>query len=101
MKAKILNLIGLAQKAGKVVSGDYGVTKAIKTEKAKLLLVAADSSENTLKRFKAISTTHGVTIFIVLSKYELGSCIGKYDRAVLAITDNKLANSLLQLLTQF
>ena len=41
MKAKILNLIGLAQKAGKVVSGDYGVTKAIKTGKAKLLLINA------------------------------------------------------------
>ena len=33
-KQKILNMIGLAQKAGKVASGEFSTEKAVKTGKA-------------------------------------------------------------------
>ena len=41
--------LGLAQKAGKLASGDYAVRSALKNGKAKLLLVAADAAENSKK----------------------------------------------------
>ena len=34
-KQKILNMIGLAQKAGKVASGEFSTEKAVKTGKAR------------------------------------------------------------------
>ena len=37
--------LGLAQKAGKLASGDYAVRSALKNGKARLLLVAADAAE--------------------------------------------------------
>ena len=37
---KIINLLSMAQRAGKVVSGDFAVNKAVKERKAKMLLVA-------------------------------------------------------------
>ena len=38
-KQKILNMIGLAQKAGKVASGEFSTEKAVKTGKAYTVIV--------------------------------------------------------------
>ena len=46
MQNKILGLLGLSMKAGKVKAGEFSVEKSIKAHKAKLVLVAADASEN-------------------------------------------------------
>ena len=48
---KVLSLIGLAMKAGQVVSGEFSVEKCIKSGKAKLVIIATDASENTKKKF--------------------------------------------------
>ena len=42
-KDKVLNLIGLAQKAGKVVSGEFMTEKAVKTGEAALVILAEDA----------------------------------------------------------
>lgn len=47
MEDKILNFLGLAARAGKVVSGEFSVEKLIKANKAKLVLVALDASDPT------------------------------------------------------
>ena len=48
---KALSMIGLAQKAGKVVSGEFSTEKAVKTGKAVMVVVASDSSDTTKKMF--------------------------------------------------
>ena len=48
---KVLSYIGLATKAGKVVSGEFSVEKAVKDGRATMVLVADDSSDNTKKLF--------------------------------------------------
>ena len=51
MQNKILSLVGLAMKAGKVVSGEFSTEKAVKEGKASLVIVAEDASDNTKKLF--------------------------------------------------
>ncbi len=46
---KTLSLIGLAMKAGKVVSGEQTVEMAIKSGEVFLCIVAVDASDNTKK----------------------------------------------------
>ena len=48
---KVHSMIGLATKAGKVVSGEFAVEKAIKDGKAFLVIIAEDASDNTKKHF--------------------------------------------------
>lgn len=48
---KIATLLGFAQKAGKLVSGDDMVTAAAKKGKIRLYVVACDVGENTKKEF--------------------------------------------------
>jgi len=51
MSSKIYGLIGLATKAGKIVSGGEGCEKALKRGSVKLVLVAQDASDNTKNSF--------------------------------------------------
>ena len=39
-----ISLVGLAAKAGKVVSGEFATEKAVKTQKAFLVIIAQDAS---------------------------------------------------------
>ena len=55
-KQKIYSYIGLAMRAGQVVSGDDTTLKELKKGKISLVIVADDASENTKKLFKAYST---------------------------------------------
>ena len=43
---KVLSLLGLATKAGKVASGEFSTEKSVKTGKGFLVLVADDASQN-------------------------------------------------------
>ena len=45
MQDKALAMLGMATKAGKVVSGEFSVEKAVKEGKAWLVLVAEDASD--------------------------------------------------------
>jgi ribosomal protein L7Ae-like RNA K-turn-binding protein len=89
-------MLGLAMKAGKVVSGEFATDKGVKTGKACLVIVADDASDNTKKMFSNMCDFYKVPIFIYGTKEELGHSIGKAMRSSLAITDENFANSLKQ-----
>lgn len=98
MNQRLISLLGLAQKAGKIASGELAVEKSIKSGKSYLLIVATDSSENTKKAYKDITAYYGVPIFECLSKEQLGTCIGKMHRAALSVMDEGFAKSIQSLL---
>ena len=50
MNHKIINLLGLAQRAGKLTSGDFIVEKSIKKRDAKLVFLAIDTASNNEKK---------------------------------------------------
>jgi ribosomal protein L7Ae-like RNA K-turn-binding protein len=84
---KLMSLLGLAQKAGKIVSGDFAVQGAIKSGKARLLILATDASESTKKEYKYQAESRNIAIYCALSKEQLGGAIGKALRAAVVITD--------------
>lgn len=84
---KIASLLGLAQKAGKLASGELAVEKAVKSGQAKLVIMATDCSVATKKNYRDMTTFYNVELFELYSKEQLGACIGKMYRATLAVTD--------------
>jgi ribosomal protein L7Ae-like RNA K-turn-binding protein len=84
---KIISLLGLAQKAGKVISGELAAEKAIKSGKAKLVIIATDCSEATKKNYRDMTMYYNVELYEKFVKEELGQCIGKEYRAALIIND--------------
>ena len=83
--------LGLAQKAGKVASGDFAVRSALKSGKAKLLVVATDAAPNSKKDMYYLAEVAGVEVVELLTRDELGFAIGKAKRTALAITDLNFA----------
>ena len=86
--------LGLTQKAGKVASGDFAVRSALKSGKAKLLIVAADAAPNSKKDMYYLAEVAGVEVIELLTRDELGYAIGKAKRTALVITDNNFAKML-------
>ena len=82
-KNKVLSLIGLSMKAGKIASGEFATEKAVKTGKAYLVVVAAGASDNTRKMFTNMCTYYKVPIYFFGKKSEIGHAMGKEMRACL------------------
>lgn len=100
MTDKILNLIGLAMKAGQVVSGEFSVEKCIKSGKAKMVIMAEDASDNTMKKFKDKCNYYNVPIIIYSTKEHLGAALGKEFRSSIALTEDGLKNAILKIKTE-
>ena len=98
-KNKLTGLLGIAAKAGRVASGELPATEAIRSGKARLVLIAADASDNTKKRFVSLCRSREIESVSYGEKEELGRIIGKAERSVLAVTDEGLANGTRKLLT--
>ena len=95
-RQKAMNLIGLATKAGKAVSGEFSTEKAVKTGKARLVVVSEEASDNTKKMFTNMCTYYKVPICYFGKKDELGHAMGKEMRASLAILDEGFARAMVK-----
>lgn len=91
---KVLGTLGLAMKAGNVVSGEFMTEKAIRDGRAELVMVAADASANTKKKFSDSCYFYHVPYVEFSDKDTLGNAVGKKFRASLAVTDRGFAASL-------
>ncbi len=97
---RALGLIGMAQRAGKLASGEFSTEKLIQSGRAFLVIVAEDASENTRKRFQDKCTFYEIPCFVFETRERLGRAIGKELRASLAIGDENLAGAVEKLLRQ-
>ena len=95
-RQKILNLIGLATKAGKTASGEFSTEKAVKSGKAYLVVVSEEASANTKKMFTNMCTYYQVPFCCYGTKDELGPAIGKEIRASLAVTDEGFRDAIIK-----
>lgn len=94
---KIYSLLGLCMRAGELITGELGCENAIRANKVKLLILAEDSSENTKKKFKNLTTHYGVKLLIFGTVDELGHKTGKAKRAILAVTSEGFANKIMNI----
>lgn len=92
----ILSMIGLAKAGGNLVSGEFSTEDSIRKGKARLVIVAADASDNTKKLFTNKCKYYGVPMALYSSKEEIGSMLGYEVRTSLAVTDDGIADSLIE-----
>ena len=93
---KVLNLLGLAQRAGKLSSGDFIVEKAMKKKTPKLVLLAGDCAANNEKKYIQLAELHHIPLRKVGSKETLG----KEVRVVGAVEADGFAKALLKEIDQ-
>ena len=67
---RILSFIGIAQKAGKVKTGEYLTMKALKEFEACLVIIAEDTSEKATERDNSIKKPFDVALNALLKVFE-------------------------------
>lgn len=83
---RLSHLIGLAQRAKKVISGEELVIKAIRYQEVNLVFLANDAGPNITKKVTDKSNYYNVEVSTVFSALELSAALGK-PRKVVAIAD--------------
>ena len=94
-RQKALNLLGLSQKAGKLVSGSEIVTIGAKAKKVKLIILAHDCHADTTAKIFKVGKQNNVIVINEFNSNEISQAIGK-KRKVLGITDTGFCKALLQ-----
>ncbi|MGL6105921.1 L7Ae/L30e/S12e/Gadd45 family ribosomal protein [Romboutsia sp.] len=95
---KVYSFLGLATRAGKLVSGDSSTLLELKRGNVKLVIVAGDASENTKKLFKDKSSYRNIPYIYFSTKLQLGLSIGKAPRAAIGIKDANFAKTIAELI---
>lgn len=94
---QVLNMLGLARRANKLITGQELVLSAIRANKAQIVFMANDCGKSTQKKFTDKCKSYGVALTTEFTKQELSGAIGA-KRSLIAITDPGFGKKIHQLL---
>ncbi len=99
MREKALNMLGLMRRANAIQIGEDKTGAAVKAGKAKLLLLAADASDNARRRAETFISGRNVQLVpLPFDKAELSERLGVNGCSMAAVTDLGFANAFVKLL---
>ncbi len=93
---KINGLLGISAKAGKIVSGTDSVLGEISKKNLKLVIVAEDTSDKTIKNIKYYANKQNIEMIIFGTIDSNSKAIGKQNKAVIGLKDKNLAEAILK-----
>ena len=94
MSDKVLNLLGLACRAGKAVCGDGAAQKTLKRRRVPLLFLASDGGSDNVEKYRRLAERKGITFVDTYTKDELGSAVGKAQTVIILIDDKGFAGAI-------
>ena len=101
MNDRFLGMLGLCARAGRLVSGTERVVEAIRTDgKAKLVIIASDVSQNTMKKIVDGCSYHNVDyVRVEYTKETISHAIGRssYSSSV-GILDQNFSDAIRKLI---
>ncbi len=98
----VLSLLGLAKKAGRLEVGEEPVGTAARTHGARLILLASDAADNSVRRAGHYADAGACLLArLPASKDELGRAVGRASCAMLALTDVGFAEAVAKKLAAF
>ena len=96
LSSKVEQFLGLATKAGKLITGEELVVKAVQSKQVYLVILAADASKNTRKKLQDKCRSYSIPLRFYADRYRLGHYIGKDHRVVIGVKDNGFARELMK-----
>lgn len=95
MNEKLLSLLGIARRAGRLSLGFDAAADAMKNGKASLLLLAADLSARSAGSIAYIAEQAGVPVTTTDATMEqLGNAIGKRQTGIISVNDSGFATKI-------
>lgn len=96
---EMIQILGLARRANKLVLGSGPTLKAIQNQTAKVVFFPKDGGASQHKKFSDKSQFYGIDFIDILTREEITQAIG-LNRSVLAISDTGFAKKMKQLLEE-
>lgn len=93
----MFGLLGLAIRARQAKAGATSAEAAIRAGRARLVLLAEDSSAGTKRFFTRLAEAHGVPIIERFTRDEYGRCFHGASHAVVVILNPHFAAGILEL----
>ena len=94
IEQRAMNLLSMAARARRILSGAFVVEEALKRKQGTYLLLAVDASEETKAKFSRMAAQMNVPSAELLTMQQLGHCLGKEYRAVAVLIDRGFADRL-------
>ncbi|WP_290078807.1 L7Ae/L30e/S12e/Gadd45 family ribosomal protein [Lactobacillus taiwanensis] len=92
-KQKTLNLLGLAQRAGKLATGFDAVKLALNKNQVKLIFIGSDVSQNTKDKLAFLLRKKKIETIEIFSSQEITQTLGK-ERKLVAVTDSGFSKAI-------
>jgi ribosomal protein L7Ae-like RNA K-turn-binding protein len=100
MNDKMMHMLGIATKAGKLALGTEAAKESIVKHKCALVVMASDLSERTVRHFALSAEKSGIkTLKVDVTMEGMAKSVGK-KTGVIAVNDMGFANRLLALSAQ-
>ena len=100
MVNKVYGLLGISAKAGKIIAGMDIVLENLAKKKVKLVIVAEDASEKTIKNIKYYCEKENVELLIFGNISENSKSIGKHNKAIIGIKSKSLSEEIEKLIKE-
>lgn len=84
---KTLQLLGLAMRAGQVISGEESVLREVRAKAVYLVILANDVAPTTEKKLTDKCRSYQIPLLKYGTRVQLGQSIGKGERVVIAIRE--------------
>jgi ribosomal protein L7Ae-like RNA K-turn-binding protein len=89
-KRRVLQLLGLARRAGHAVVGTQAVRDAVRRGEVVAVVVAEDATENARGRLRGLDHDHAPAVVTCGDRRELGRAVGRGEAVVVGIRDRGL-----------
>lgn len=100
-KQNILSLLGLCLRGNHLAVGEEPVEAVARARDARVLLLASDAADNTMRRVRHFAEVgQCIWLRVPFTKAELGRSCGRSAAAVVAVTDIGLANTVVHRLAE-
>ena len=89
---RVLDLLGLAARAGAVVTGTDAVRRAAREDRVFRAILAEDTAPGQQRKLTPLLQARGAPFHTLFTRDELGAAIGRAPTSAIGITDRNLAN---------
>ena len=91
---RILGLMGITAKAGKIAFGTEAVIESIEKKKAKLVIIAEDASDKSKDNMMHLCSKNQIPIVTFGTIETISKAIGKPNKSVISIKDKNLGEEI-------
>ena len=91
-----LRLLGLAKRAGAVVSGVGSVRRAVREGEALLILMAEDASSVQMNKIRTTKDEESIPRVTLGDRATLGAAVGRSKLSAVAVTQSSFADRLVE-----